>query len=73
VKSKVLEKTGAWYSFKGEKIAQGREKAKFYFDQNPAVAAEIEADIRRKLLCEEEIGEFLGGVEDSGNKEVAEE
>jgi len=73
VKSKVLEKTGAWYSFKGEKIAQGREKAKFYFDQNPAVAAEIEADIRRKLLCEEEIGEFLGGIEDTGNKEVAEE
>ncbi len=46
----VLEKSGSWFSYKGDKIAQGREKAKEYLNNNPEVAAEIDSAIRAKLL-----------------------
>ena len=47
-KADVVEKSGAWYAYKGEKIGQGRENAKIYLEQNPKVAAEIEMAIRTK-------------------------
>jgi len=47
-KANVVEKAGAWYAYKGEKIGQGRENAKIYLEQNPKVAAEIEMLIRTK-------------------------
>ncbi len=45
-KAGVVEKSGAWYAYKGEKIGQGRENAKIYLQKNPNVAAEIEKIIR---------------------------
>lgn len=42
----VVEKSGAWYSYKGEKIGQGKENAKIYLKENPDVAEEIEDRIR---------------------------
>ena len=42
----VMEKSGAWFSYNGEKVAQGREKAKDYLTQNPEIMAEIEQKIR---------------------------
>ena len=47
-KADIIEKSGAWYAYKGEKIGQGRENAKTYLAQNPKVAAEIEMAIREK-------------------------
>ena len=47
-KTDVVEKSGAWYAYKGEKIGQGRENAKIYLEQNPKIAAEIEMAIRTK-------------------------
>ena len=47
-KAEIVEKSGAWYAYKGEKIGQGRENAKVYLAQNPKVAAEIEMAIREK-------------------------
>ena len=47
-KADIVEKAGAWYAYKGEKIGQGRENAKIYLEQNPKVAAEIEMAIREK-------------------------
>ena len=47
-KAEIVEKSGAWYAYKGEKIGQGRENAKLYLEQNPNVAAEIEMAIREK-------------------------
>ncbi|MBR5388189.1 MAG: recombinase RecA [Clostridia bacterium] len=41
----VLEKSGAWFSYNGEKIAQGREKAVEFMETNPDTAAEIKAKI----------------------------
>ncbi len=47
-KADIVEKSGAWYAYKGEKIGQGRENAKLYLEQNPKTAAEIEMAIREK-------------------------
>jgi len=47
-KADVVEKSGAWYAYKGEKIGQGRENAKIYLEKNPKIAAEIEMSIRTK-------------------------
>ncbi|MBI5517180.1 MAG: recombinase RecA [Deltaproteobacteria bacterium] len=41
----IFEKSGAWYSFKGERIGQGREAAKGYLDEHPEVFARAEAEI----------------------------
>jgi recombination protein RecA len=46
VKAGVVEKSGAWFSFNGDRIGQGRENAKQYLKDNPKVAAEIEKTIR---------------------------
>ncbi|MDE2235487.1 MAG: recombinase RecA [Gammaproteobacteria bacterium] len=50
VQQNLVEKSGAWYSYQGKKIAQGKEAAREYMQQNPEVAAEIEQGIRDKLL-----------------------
>lgn len=42
----VLEKSGSWYSYKGERIAQGRDKAREYINANPEVKAEIDKAVR---------------------------
>ena len=44
----IVEKSGAWYAYKGEKIGQGRENAKVYLEKNTKVAAEIEMAISTK-------------------------
>ena len=46
VKSGIIEKSGAWFSYNGEKIGQGRENAKNYLKQNPQIADDIEKKIR---------------------------
>ena len=43
---KFVEKAGAWYSYNGEKIGQGKENAKEYLREHPEIAKEIEAKIR---------------------------
>ena len=45
-KADVIEKSGAWYAYKGEKIGQGKENAKEYLKNNPSISAEIEMAIR---------------------------
>ena len=45
-----VEKSGAWYSFKGERIGQGKDNARAFLKENPAMAAEIDALLRAKLL-----------------------
>lgn len=41
VKYDIIEKGGAWYSYKGEKIGQGRERAKAYLEENPEIFEEV--------------------------------
>lgn len=41
-----LDKTGAWYAYKGERLGQGKENVRTYLKEHPAIAAELEASIR---------------------------
>ena len=50
VDAKLVEKSGAWYSCDGERIGQGKENARQYLKDNPAVAAKIEAALRADIL-----------------------
>jgi len=45
-KAGIVEKSGSWFSFKGERIGQGRENAKTFLKENPDIAAAIEQEIR---------------------------
>ena len=42
----IIQKSGAWFAYNSAKIGQGRENAKNYLRENPAVAAEVEAKVR---------------------------
>jgi recombination protein RecA len=46
----IVEKSGAWYAYKGERIGQGKENAREFLKANPNVAKEIEDQIRAKLV-----------------------
>lgn len=43
---KIVEKSGSWYSYNGEKIGQGKDNSRQFLKENPAIAAEINAKIR---------------------------
>jgi recombination protein RecA len=62
----ILEKSGAWYSYNGEKIGQGKEKTRTYLTENPKVSAEIEAKIRSQIST---TGAEIGGVDLSDDAE----
>ncbi len=49
VEAKVLEKSGSWYAYKGEKIGQGKDNAREFLKENPELAVEIENKVRESL------------------------
>lgn len=50
----IVNKSGAWYAYEGNKIGQGRENAKQYLKDNPAVCSEIEEKVRKHFKLEAE-------------------
>ena len=50
VQQGLVDKSGAWYAYKGDKIGQGKQNACEYLRENPAIAEEIETEIRARLL-----------------------
>ncbi|MDQ1363881.1 MAG: recombination protein RecA [Pseudomonadota bacterium] len=50
VECKLIEKSGAWYSYKGDRIGQGKDKVRTFLQENPQIAKEIETQIRTALL-----------------------
>lgn len=50
VKQKLVDKAGAWYSYKGDRIGQGKANVMKFLKENPAIADEIEKQIRAELL-----------------------
>lgn len=53
----IVNKSGAWYSYEGERIGQGRENAKKYFMENPELRVEIEQKVRAAYGIGEEVVE----------------
>ena len=63
VKQGLVEKSGAWYAYKGEKIGQGKKNAAVFLKENPHIAEEIELQIRAQLLG--------GDTEEAANSDEA--
>jgi recombination protein RecA len=45
----IVEKSGSWFSYKGERVGQGRENAKAFLKENKDILAKIEAEVRKAL------------------------
>ena len=58
----IVEKSGSWYAYGGDRIGQGKDNAREYLRENPAVAAEIEARVREVVGVRPAIGSVTGGV-----------
>ena len=54
VEGDIVEKSGAWYAYNGEKIGQGRENAKNFLLEHPAIFAEVEEKVKAQLFGTEE-------------------
>jgi recombination protein RecA len=50
VKHNIVDKAGAWYSYKGDKIGQGKENVRQFLKENPSIAQEIEQQVLAKTL-----------------------
>lgn len=57
VEGDIVEKSGAWYAYNGEKIGQGRENAKNFLIEHPAIFEEVEEKVKAQLFGTEEVGE----------------
>jgi recombination protein RecA len=53
----IVEKSGAWYSYKGERIGQGRENTKQFLKENKDITAKLEAELRRELGLKAQVPE----------------
>lgn len=63
-KLNIINKSGSWYDYNGEKIGQGKEKVKLLFKESPEVKAEIEEKIRQALSSNSKAKELLDKKED---------
>ncbi len=64
VEKGVLEKSGSWFSYKGERIGQGRDNARQYLKGKPELAVQVDADLRRQLgllISAVDVGAVNGG------------
>jgi recombination protein RecA len=57
----IVEKSGSWYAYGGERIGQGKDNAREYLREHPAVAAEIEGRIRSVVGVKPAIASANGG------------
>ena len=72
VQGGIVEKAGAWYSYNGEKVGQGRENSKTFLRENPKIAAEIENKVRENaglvanaMLMGKDEAEAVAAADDS--------
>ena len=67
----IIEKSGSWFSYNGERIGQGRENVKKYLQDNPEVLEEVEQKVRANFAkgFEESLGEELPEVDENGEFE----
>ena len=79
VKLNLIDKSGAWYAYKGDKIGQGKANASRFLEENTAVAKEIEDQIRHQMMGlplaaveTEAVEASAGGDDETGAGNVAE-
>ncbi len=60
VRENLIDKSGAWYSYKGDRIGQGKENVRQFLRDNPAIANEIDTELRARLLVKPGKGDTAG-------------
>jgi recombination protein RecA len=60
VDKRIVEKSGAWFAYGGDRLGQGRENAKQFLKDNPDVRAAIESRVRKELGLVREAAEVVG-------------
>ena len=67
----IVDKSGAWYAYNGQKIGQGRENAKQFLKDNPEIMNEIEAKVKSNfnLAFENSMGKEVDGKKDEDGEE----
>jgi recombination protein RecA len=70
VKLGMIDKAGAWYSYQGNKIGQGKNNVMKYLQENPAVAQELEQRVRTELLATPALSLSAGGAEVTDDAEA---
>lgn len=68
VKENLIEKSGAWYSYKDTRIGQGKDNVRQFLKDNPAIASEIEVALRQKLVTQSSLASGGGSEVDSGSE-----
>lgn len=72
VENEIIEKSGAWFAYNGEKIGQGRENAKLYLERNPEIMYEVEQKVRGAYGLEADIEAAAPGGSEPDAKTEAE-
>ncbi len=74
VKAGIVEKSGAWFSYDSQRLGQGRENAKLFLKENPAIAGAIEKAIRENagLIAEKFLEKSSPGDDDGGSDDAME-
>ena len=70
VEQGVVEKSGAWYTYKKDRIGQGKDNARQFLKENPGLAAEIEANIREKVVAAKLVADGGNGAATAMAEEV---
>src|SRR5688500_10454637 len=66
----VLEKSGAWYIYNGDRLGQGKDNSRDFLKEHPALAKEIEGKIREKAGVQKAAPAAAGDAEEAGNGKV---
>ena len=67
VQREIVQKSGAWFAYSGERIGQGRDNSRQYLDEHPDIAAAIEAQVRQALSMPQAASEKLAAAAESAS------
>ena len=67
VQREIVQKSGAWFAYSGERIGQGRDNARLYLEEHPEIGAAIEAQVRQALSMPQAASETLAAAAESAS------
>jgi recombination protein RecA len=70
VQREIVQKSGAWFAYSGERIGQGRDNARLYLEEHPEIGASIEARVRQALSMPQAASETLAAAAESASLSV---
>jgi recombination protein RecA len=67
VQREIVQKSGAWFAYSGERIGQGRDNARLYLEEHPEIATAIEGQVRQALSMPQAASETLAAAAESAS------